>query len=485
MSWYHDSRRHSLASRGIKTTRKRVYNHMSRSTIDYLRGKGGKVYLVGGKVRDDMLKKPSKDTDYLITGIPKDKLEQYLSKRGHVVTDKNMGVFKFKDAQSNQKLPDDIVLPRTEKPTGGGKHRDFIIEYDSSLPVEKDLSRRDFTINAMAKDASTGEIIDPYGGSKDLKKKKIRLVNPDAFKDDPLRMLRAGQFASRFDADIDEETKKELKRMAPQIKKEPPERIAEEFRKGFGKGDNPEKMWDALYETGVLQEVIPELKPMKNYEQNDYHVYKLDKHTRETIKEMGKLTRGRPQEERFKLVMAGMLHDIGKPDALTIKDGKRHFYNHEIPSTEKTKEILKRLKLSKDEQRDILLLVENHDIFRDRMGDAHVRRVIHELGPQRVNDLLLFRKADMRAHGKKHHKEIDKDVSFMEERVKKNIPLTYSKKDLAIQPTEMMNIYKIPPQEIGEIQDKMQKGVLSNPRLNTKKELKQYIPGRYRKHVMV
>ena len=202
-----------------------------KSEIEQL---GGKIYSVGGAVRDEFLGKESKDLDILVTGIPMDKLGVLMSKYGKVdAVGKQFGVLKFRPPNGEEI---DVAIPRTETPTSAGGHKGFDVQSDHALPIEKDLERRDFTINAIAKDID-GNIIDPYHGQEDLKNKIIKVVNPEAFSDDPLRMLRAVQFASRFGFEIEPETRKMIKANAQRIKEISPERILIEFDKIVKKGD--------------------------------------------------------------------------------------------------------------------------------------------------------------------------------------------------------------------------------------------------------
>ena len=195
---------------------------------------GGKIYSVGGKVRDDFLGKDSKDLDILITGVPFETLEQILAKYGTVNNvGKSFGIIKFKHFNDDEEI--DIALPRTEKKTDAG-YQGFEVTSDHGLPIEQDLARRDFTINSIARD-SGGNIIDPYNGVQDLKDKIIRVTNPDAFAEDPLRMLRAVQFAARFDFTIEPVTLKLIQDNAAKIKEISPERILIEFDKIVTKGD--------------------------------------------------------------------------------------------------------------------------------------------------------------------------------------------------------------------------------------------------------
>jgi tRNA nucleotidyltransferase/poly(A) polymerase len=214
---------------------------------------GGKIYSVGGAVRDEFLGKESKDLDILITGVPMEELEKILSKYGRVdAVGKSFGVLKFKPKGATEDI--DIAIPRTEKPTGDAGHKAFDVTSDHELPIEKDLERRDFTINAIAKDID-GNVVDPFGGQKDLQNKIIRIVNPEAFSDDPLRMLRAVQFASRFGFTIEPETMKMIQDNASRIKEIPAERILTEFDKIVTKG-NPKIGSDLLHKTGLFKQIF-------------------------------------------------------------------------------------------------------------------------------------------------------------------------------------------------------------------------------------
>lgn len=220
---------------------------------------GGKIFSVGGAVRDKFLGKDSKDLDILVTGIPFDNLAELLRKYSEVnPVGKSFGVIKFKPRGSDEDI--DIAIPRTEMPTGEGGHKGFEVTSSHELPIEKDLERRDFTINAIAKD-SEGNLIDPYGGQEDLKNKIIRVVNPQAFSDDPLRMLRGVQFASRFGFTIEPETMKLIQENAERIKEIPAERILIEFGKIVEKG-NPAIGAQLLQNTGLYQYIFGG-KPMK------------------------------------------------------------------------------------------------------------------------------------------------------------------------------------------------------------------------------
>jgi hypothetical protein len=213
---------------------------------------GGKIYTVGGAVRDEFLGKSSKDLDILISGISIDLLEKVLKKYGKVdLVGKSFGIIKF--TPFNEKEEIDIAIPRQDKKTASG-HKGFEINSNPFLPIEDELSRRDFTINAIAKNID-GEIIDPFNGLKDLKNKIIRAISPTSFSDDGLRMLRAVQFSARFGFKIDPETEDMIKDNASDIKEISSERILIEFDKIVKKG-KPEIGIKVLDETGLFKNIF-------------------------------------------------------------------------------------------------------------------------------------------------------------------------------------------------------------------------------------
>lgn len=196
---------------------------------------GGEIYFVGGCVRDFFLNKKSKDIDLLVRKVKSENLIVLLKKYGRVdLVGESFGIIKFKPFDSNEDF--DIALPRTEKWTGEKGYRAFNTISDPFLDIEKDLERRDFTINSIAKNAFTGEFVDPFGGIKDINNRVIKMTNPETFKDDPLRMLRAIQFASRFNFLIDIETERSIIANGERIKEIPFERVLIELDKIVKKG---------------------------------------------------------------------------------------------------------------------------------------------------------------------------------------------------------------------------------------------------------
>lgn len=203
--------------------------------INNLRSKSKEIYLVGGGVRDYFLNKKSKDIDILVCGLYYSEIVEILSKYGDIKeVGKNFGIIKFKPINWIGGYID-ISIPRTEKKSGN-LHRDFDVITNPFIPIEIELNRRDCTLNSIAVSLS-GEIIDPFNGLKDIENKLIRATSKKAFSEDPLRMLRAIQFASRFQFKIEEKTFKMISENKSDIKSITGERIIEELDKIFFKGD--------------------------------------------------------------------------------------------------------------------------------------------------------------------------------------------------------------------------------------------------------
>jgi tRNA nucleotidyltransferase (CCA-adding enzyme) len=219
--------------------------------LSKIKENGGKLYIVGGAVRDELMGIKPKDIDFLVTGITLSNLSDILSEIGKVnEVGKSFGIIKAViDGEEY-----DFAIPRKETSTGPG-HKDQLTKTDHTLSVEDDISRRDFGFNAIAKDVETGKYIDPYHGISDIKHKIIRAVgDPDKrFEEDPLRILRAIQFAVRFNFDIEEKTKKSILKNVESLEHLPAERFLEEFKKAIekSKDSNNMKFLNLLLETGI------------------------------------------------------------------------------------------------------------------------------------------------------------------------------------------------------------------------------------------
>mgnify|MGYP001246806812 CR=1 FL=1 len=216
---------------------------------------GGKIYQVGGAVRDEMLGKVSKDLDLLVVGVELNKLAKILKPFGKVnMVGKAFGIIKFKPERSEEDI--DISVPRIDSKSTGKGHKDFEVKLGKGITLQQDQLRRDFWMNAMAKDIETGKIHDiGRKGQTDIENEQIRVIDPKAFKEDPLRMLRAVQFAARFDFKIEPETMKLIKKNVKDINSVSADRFQEEFRKMYEKG-KPSVGVDLLKETGIIYQLF-------------------------------------------------------------------------------------------------------------------------------------------------------------------------------------------------------------------------------------
>lgn len=338
------------------------------------------VYLVGGVVRDALLSRTSKDIDFVVRGVPMKQLQTFLSRFGNVnLVGKHFGVLKFSPTLLGGKKfgyePFDIALPRRESDAHmTGHYRDVVVKSDYRIAIEEDLSRRDFTINALAWDVRRSQLIDPFGGVHDLLKKKIRAVgDPDKrFREDYSRMLRAIRFSCQLDFSIEERTARSITKqmrhinalISPVIVKEqkkddaklrvvPYEVIGRELTRALCA--NPVSMMDLGDAHGVFKTLIPELLKMKNCPQPAQWHSEGDvwTHTRlaldlsgnkKFIKEFG------TSALSPLLFWAVLFHDIGKPIALRTpekhKVERMHFHGHDRIGGEMTSRIADRLRLS-------------------------------------------------------------------------------------------------------------------------------------------
>ena len=217
---------------------------------------GGKIYQVGGAVRDEMLGKVSKDLDLLVVGVELKDLARVLSGFGKTnLVGKAFGIIKFVPTGADEEI--DISIPRIDSKSTGKGHRDFEVKLGKGITLQQDQLRRDFWMNAMARDIETGKVHDIGGqGQTDIDNQQIRVIGDNAFKDDPLRMLRAVQFAARFEFSIESETMNQIKKNVKLIKSVSADRFQEEFKKLFEKG-TPSIGVNLLKDTGILKQLFP------------------------------------------------------------------------------------------------------------------------------------------------------------------------------------------------------------------------------------
>ncbi|MDZ7798880.1 MAG: HD domain-containing protein [Patescibacteria group bacterium] len=333
------------------------------------------IYLVGGAVRDIILKRKTKDFDFVVRNLSAKKLENFLKKSGKVnLVGKSFGVFKF--VPKNSKIEAiDIALPRTEhslKMTGG--YRDFKVQSKARLPIEKDLKRRDFTINALAYDIKNKKLIDKFNGLSDLASKQIRAVGQaeKRFKEDYTRILRALRFCCQLSFELEEKTAKAIKNFSLKLKSKSLARevMAKELLNTFEA--NPLRAFDIFDEMNIFKHLIPEIEnlkgvpqPVRYHSEGDVFV-----HTRLALEKLNsplykKIMPGRTKDPE--VILAIIFHDIGKAKTIRTpkKDGTNRirFDAHDTIGAEMTSDIIDRLKLEstgKVKKENIIWLVKRH-----------------------------------------------------------------------------------------------------------------------------
>ena len=281
---------------------------------------GGRTYFVGGYVRDALLHKENKDIDIEIHKVKPDDLHVLLSQFGPCETKGvSFGVYGIKHYDL------DIALPRSETSSGRG-HRDFEVFVDPYLGELKASSRRDFTINAMMQDVLTGEIVDCHNGLKDLQDKIIRHVDDNTFLEDPLRVLRAAQFAARFEFGIAPETIKLCSKA--DLTALPSERIQTELEKALLKAKKPSIFFESLRTMNQLNAWFPELKALIDAPQSLSHHPEGDvwAHTMMVIDEAASVRD--KVSNPFGFMMSAVYHDIGKVHTTTLDEKGYHSYDH-------------------------------------------------------------------------------------------------------------------------------------------------------------
>ncbi len=436
---------------------------------------GGKVYEVGGAVRDRFLKLPHKDSDLLVTHVSIDLLTRTLKKFGDIQTvGKSFGVIKFYPRQTPQTCID-IALPRKEVSTGAG-HRDFQVDFDPYIPVEIDLSRRDFTINAMARECVTSVLHDPFQGQRDLENKILRAVSNKSFEEDPLRLMRGIQFAARFILTLAPETYDSMKRNASRIKTVSPERISEEIRKLLS-AEKPSIGFILMNEVGLLREVFPELAENVGVEQgNKFQNDDVFMHTMRVL-DASRKDDSIPQAGDLELMLSALFHDVGKARTKRFDKEKNRltFYNHQFLSRKMAKVRMQNLKMSVigvDIDR-VARLVEEH-MFQTKsfFTDRAIRRFVNKVGSDLILKLVDLRIADNR--GGKYPEGIKGVLRLrrkIQEEIDKKTP--FSVRDLAIGGKEVMALGVPEGPLVGRILKELIEHVLDDPDLNTVEKLSE------------
>ena len=382
---------------------------MARMIAEKVASEGGRAFYVGGLVRDHILGRENKDVDIEIHGITPEKLEEILETFGEVTkTGMSFGVFGLKKNEI------DIAMPRKEKAVGRG-HRDFEIDVDPFIGYEKAALRRDFTMNAMMEDVLTGEILDFFGGREDMKKHLIRHVNDVTYQEDALRVLRAAQFAARFQFEIADETRELSRTMS--LTDLAPERILGELNKALMKAREPSIFFEEMRHMGHLSLWFPEIEALIGVPQNPVHHPEGDvwTHTMMVLDAAAELRSEASYPERF--MMSALTHDFGKAVSTAAEGQKISAIGHEKTGVELTRQFLRRISNESKMERYVLNMVELHMkpnmLASDRAGQKSTSKMFDQsVCP---GDLLLLAKADHL--GKGNAEDYSPTEAFLQDRL--------------------------------------------------------------------
>lgn len=424
--------------------------------IEILENGGHSAYIVGGAVRNILMNIPVNDWDITTSALPEETLELFRDFRTIETGIKHGTVTVIIDGINLE-----ITTFRIERGYSDNRHPDRV---DFTDRIEDDLSRRDFTVNAIAYSPERG-FADPFFGCDNIKKEIIRCVgNPDKrFSEDALRILRALRFSSVLGFDIDPETSESIHRNKHLLKNISVERIFVEFSKllcGVRVSEILREYKDVVFF------MFSELEPMDNCTQNhERHIYDVWGHTVKAVESV-------PPDPALRFAM--LLHDSGKPHCKTTdENGIDHFYSHSKISKKIAFDMLTRLKTSNKFRDTVCNLVEYHDFLPDKISKKTYKKYIAKLGLETVENLFYIREADVLAQSPEFHaeslKQNETGRKILEEI--KNEENCFKISDLAVDGRKLENIGIAPSPAMGKIMEKLLDEVMDEKLPNNEGEL--------------
>ncbi len=459
------------------------------SVAAYVHSLGLDAYVVGGAVRDELLGLPPGELDFVVPGVGHAELRAALEPHGRVedlvVADQRIGVRllpRDRVVRALQPAGIEFAPPRVERSTGPARH-DFEIVADASISVAKDMERRDFTVNAIARRLATGELLDPLGGRADLAKRLLRTTSTTSFRDDPLRIVRGLRFVSQLGFDPDEDTERQMREWAPRIAYVSGERIGGGLASdGLGElsklllGAEPRKALVLARDTNVLVHVLPELVPVIGFDQESrYHDLALDEHLFAVVQATADAA------APLRVRLAALLHDAGKPEsAWRGADGRLHFYadpglgkrSHEEIGAELVGAALSRLRYPTRLRAAVRRIVREH-MFEvpARQLPLRARRFLGRHGEATAFDLVAHRDADLRgkrsAEGTQTRAELARLDRFRRalEQERNGV---YRLEHLAIDGSDLVEAGWLPSPALGRALEHLLHEVIDEPELNTR-----------------
>ena len=361
------------------------------------RARGGRALVVGGFVRDRLLGRPSKDLDLEVFGVPEAELASMLAAIGRVEpVGRAFPVYKLG--------PIDVALPRRESKSGRG-HTAFTVQGDPHMTFADAARRRDFTMNAISWDPLTDDYVDPFNGRADLEARRLKVVDPRTFADDSLRVLRALQFAARFDATPDDEAAAVCR--AIPLDDLPAERLWGEFEKLLLVAERPSIGFALARALGVVEQLLPEMVPLYDCPQDaEWHPEgDVWTHTLMVIDEARRRNADLDRARLATVMLGAVCHDLGKPATTAMIDGRWRSPGHEAAGVAPATRILDRLNINTidgyDVRAQVLAITAEHlrpSAFykaKDAVRDGAFRRLA-----LRVDLELLVRFGRADCHGR-------------------------------------------------------------------------------------
>jgi len=426
-----------------------------------LRGAGHRAFVVGGSVRDLLIGRAPGDFDVVTLRL--------FGSRYAIPTGLAHGTVSVLAGEPPEQHRVEVTTFRGEGAYLDGRHPSTVT---FGATLEEDLSRRDFTMNAIAYDPWAHAIVDPWNGQNDIADRTIRTVGDPAlrFAEDGLRPMRAVRQAAQLGFRLDQATQAAIPHAMSSFRKVSSERIRDELRKLL-LSPVPSHGLELMRQTGLLAEVLPEIMPTIGCIQNRFHKHDVYAHTLATVD---------AATPDFVIRMAALLHDLGKPGTQSPREnapGEFTFFRHEQVGAEMAEAICNRLRLATAERDTICALVAGHMFYyTPDWTDGTIRRFVRRMGPDMVPLLFALREADVASRGQGEDRE--GETRELRARIAKvaAADAVLRVTDLAIDGKDVMRLLSIPPgKRVGEILDELLERVLDDPKLNQKDTLERLV----------
>lgn len=380
---------------------------------EIIKARGGRALLVGGSVRDEVLGIMSKDFDLEIYGMSADAVETVVRQFGKVdEVGKAFGILKVSTGNG---FDIDVSLPRKDSQVGE-RHDDVQVKVDPGMSIKEAAKRRDFTFNALCKDPLTGEIFDGYGGVEDLRTRTLRVTDTERFQDDPLRLMRAAQFAGRFGMRIEAGSMNLMRSMIDKLEHLPKERMKEEWEKLLTKSIKPSIGLNALRDMGIIERYYPELAGLETTPQEFAWHPEGDVwiHTLMVVDEGANLikryekTHALTDDNRSTIMWGALSHDLGKPSTTVEEKGRLTSKGHEEAGEEPTQLFLEKIGVKKETIQKVKNIVGQHlwpgmaylnHLKGVEITDGAFRKLAKRIAPASILELTITAEADNLGRG--------------------------------------------------------------------------------------